>query len=391
MKKITTLLFILITLPLYAQWDIQASGVTVGLIDIHCISEDFVVAVGMDGTIVKTIDGGLNWVQKNSGTTAYLEEVEFGSPNVGYIIGGAKLLKTLDAGESWSSIPVEGSNYFNGLSCLNENTFFVGVNCIIKKTTNGGASFVTISNNNIEGCIRDIQFINESVGYFTDDFYLYKTTDGGSNWAIIHDYVSSFFFLNEDIGFINSGGELSKTIDGGENYIFLETIFFRMDKIVATSDNIIWGIPKQFYLNDSPHRIMRGEMISSNEFQMTLNNNPLFTSINFANPTKGYAVAGMNIYKNSTGNLLGVRELNTIENVKIYPNPSSNQIAISFSQESVKPFVVEIADSLGKIIYSKAYIAQNNIEISTASFSKGIYFLTIETHEKKLTQKLVVD
>jgi photosystem II stability/assembly factor-like uncharacterized protein len=390
MKKITTLLFILITISFYAQWNIQASGIKESLFDIHCITEDFVVAVGQDGKILKTTDGGLNWVQKNSGTTAYLDKVEFGSPNVGYIVGGAKLLKTIDAGESWSSISVEGSNYFNGLSCLNENTFFVGVNCILKKTTDGGISFETLFNST-QGCIRDIQFINESVGYFTDDFDLYKTTDGGSTWNVIHNYVFSFFFLNEAVGFINAGDGLSKTIDGGENNIFLETISFRMDKIVATGENIVWGIPKQFYLNDPPHRIMRGEIISFNEFQMTLNNNPLFTSINFANSTKGYGVEGRNIYKNSTGNLLDVSELNTTENIKIYPNPSSSQINISFNQESAKPFLVEIVDSLGKKVYVKSYATQNNIVISTTSFSKGIYFITIESQEKKQTQKLVIN
>lgn len=390
MKKITTLLFIIIAIPLHAQWDLQVSGVTATLVDVHSITDDFVVAIGADGTIIKTIDGGLNWVQKPSGTTSYLNDVQFGSPNIGYILGTNTLLKTIDGGESWTSIEIEGTNNFDVLSCLNEDIFYISDNCVIKKTINGGISFETLPNVNIQGCMREMQFINESIGFFKDDFDLYKTNDGGLTWTIIYNNIFSFFFVNENTGFINSGGELSKTTDGGENYTYLETIFFRMDKIFAPSENIVWGVPKNFYFGDSL-RIMRGEILSANEFQMILNNGPLFTSIYFANPTIGYAIAGTNIYKNAAGNLLGINKLNSKETIKIFPNPASTEINIVLNHESAKRFIVKIADSLGKTLYSESYANKDSVLISTASFSKGIYFITIDSVDKKQVKKIVVN
>lgn len=54
-------------------------------------------AVGENGVILKTIDGGSNWIEYNSPTNKYLREVEFPSPSVGYIVGeNGIILKYVD-------------------------------------------------------------------------------------------------------------------------------------------------------------------------------------------------------------------------------------------------------------------------------------------------------
>ena len=65
MKKLKTIFLILLTMPIYAQWVQQTSGTGENLNDVYCITADIVVAVGDNGTILKTIDGGTTWVQKN--------------------------------------------------------------------------------------------------------------------------------------------------------------------------------------------------------------------------------------------------------------------------------------------------------------------------------------
>jgi hypothetical protein len=76
--------------------------------------------------------------------------------------------------------------------------------------------------------------------------------------------------------------------------------------------------------------------------------------------------------------------------VVIYPNPAKDQITLTFS-ETPSPFEVSITDGLGKIVFSQTYSAQNNVNIATAAFSKGIYFLTVSNQDKKQTQKLIID
>ena len=47
--------------------------------------------------------------------------------------------------------------------------------------------------------------------------------------------------------------------------------------------------------------------------------------------------------------------------------------------------------ALGKNVYFNSYQAENDINVSTASLSKGIYFLTIIGKEKRQTQKLIIN
>jgi photosystem II stability/assembly factor-like uncharacterized protein len=64
------------------------------------------LAVGSDGAIHKTSDGGQNWVLKSSGTKRSLNKVFFINSQVGWIAGSeGTLLKTTDAGSTWTLIP----------------------------------------------------------------------------------------------------------------------------------------------------------------------------------------------------------------------------------------------------------------------------------------------
>ena len=78
-----------------AQWVEIDPGVDNALYDIYAITPDIVVAVGTNGTIIKTIDGGETWQQKESETTNFLTKLQFQTSDIGYIIGnGGTFLKT---------------------------------------------------------------------------------------------------------------------------------------------------------------------------------------------------------------------------------------------------------------------------------------------------------
>lgn len=392
MKKITTLLFILITMPFYGQWAVNYVG-TSDFNDVLCLTDDIVFVVGDDGTILKTTDGGTNWIQKISGTNNDLNKVQFVNSNIGYAIGAnGTLLKTTDGGENWLSITTNFTTNLSGLCCLSENIFYVGEDSgYLRKTSNGGFSFETL-NFGTAGFRDNVRFFNEMIGYANSyDVGLLKTTDGGNSWSVIESDVFSFFFLNENIGFVNSLNGLQKTIDGGLNFTFLSDISFAMRKLFAPTENIIWGVSQDFLLGSEDYYTMRGEINDLDEFQMTLNNNPLFNSIHFSSATMGYAVINEYIFKNSTGQLLDVPKVDLQKKTKIFPNPATNQITISFDNLLKERFEIEIIDVLGKKIYSNSYLNQNNIPISTAMFSQGVYLININSQGKKQIEKLVIN
>ena len=71
MKGLFTLMISLVVLNVSAQnfsWTKQTSNTTELLNDIHFVDNMTGWAVGDNGTIVATVDGGANWTVQNSGT-----------------------------------------------------------------------------------------------------------------------------------------------------------------------------------------------------------------------------------------------------------------------------------------------------------------------------------
>ena len=60
--------------------------------------------VGSAGTILRTTDGGQNWVTQTSGITQWLYGVSFTDSNNGTAVGeGGTILRTTDGGQNWVS------------------------------------------------------------------------------------------------------------------------------------------------------------------------------------------------------------------------------------------------------------------------------------------------
>ncbi len=82
------------------------------------------------------------------------------------------------------------------------------------------------------------------------------------------------------------------------------------------------------------------------------------------------------------------------EKIDVYPNPCIEKITIDFETQSNEMIFVSICDISGKIIYSiptKSYsIASNKIIVNTKEFRKGIYTLTIQSGESKISKKFTV-
>ena len=403
MKKTILFFVILTSMPFYAQWVPQVSGVTQNLNDVYCITGNTVVVVGNGGTILKTTDGGANWLQKTSGATSNLMKVQFLSPTIGYAVGtNGTLLKTINAGESWTSIAIGGNTNLFGLSVLNENTFFIsGDGGLVEKTTDGGTSF-SVETSPENQTVSDIQFFNENVGFakagVVDFFHqfnnFYKTTDGGTTWTLVtSDPIDSFFFLNENIGFINkTNNGFYKTTDGGLNFMLIGNSKSLELDIYTVNENVVWDIGN-FYTLCSCDNYCISKRFADVQQQIdncynTYTFEFLFTAIHFANETTGYVV-GINgtIYKNGTGiNVpLAVDEFKKTDMIKIYPNPASSTITIENNSSSIITSIT-ISDINGRKVL-EAKNDKSNIDIS--SLVKGVYLVKVSSDNGNVTKKLI--
>ncbi|MFH0867317.1 MAG: T9SS type A sorting domain-containing protein [Bacteroidota bacterium] len=78
------------------------------------------------------------------------------------------------------------------------------------------------------------------------------------------------------------------------------------------------------------------------------------------------------------------QNLADIENVRVFPNPATDNITV----ESVQPAVIEIYDMQGRLLKTFA-LSDNNINIDISSFPSGVFFVKVITKKGITVKKFV--
>jgi photosystem II stability/assembly factor-like uncharacterized protein len=191
--------------------------------------------VGQGGVILKTIDGGDTWTSLSSNTFSDLYGISFPDATTGYIVGTAgTILKTMDGGSTW----IDQSGSYGDLYCVNFPTANIGYTCgsssylfgytKIFKTNDGGNTWNELSAPAMSYA-QKVYFTSSDNGIFSGqdqnaDGLLLHTTDGGMTWSTCWSstsiyYTKGIFFTDPNTGFVVGGkGTILKTIDGGATW-----------------------------------------------------------------------------------------------------------------------------------------------------------------------------
>ena len=94
-------------------------------------------AVGFSGQILRSRDGGVSWQEQAQPVQAWLKSVVFDNSGRGWIAGANLLLVSDDNGESWRSVPVEGTVFVHQLLPLKGSLWAVGRFGVLKQTGEG--------------------------------------------------------------------------------------------------------------------------------------------------------------------------------------------------------------------------------------------------------------
>ena len=265
-KSLFFLFFILLlTMETYPQdgWFWQNPLPTGNLLnDIFFIDNNIGTAVGEYGTIIRTTDGGNNWIVQSIGKTYTLNAVYFSDVNNGTAVGfdntGSSfgdlfflgiILRTTDGGENWIMQSNELDCMLNGVFFTDDNngtavgggTAFGGGFGTILRTSDGGENWVNQLCDTTTIAFNDVSFTDINTGtvvgrgYWNGELQRYeskimKTTDGGKSWINQNSGVTcqlhAVCFINSNVGWIVGGdgyitekSVILKTTDGGENWI----------------------------------------------------------------------------------------------------------------------------------------------------------------------------
>jgi len=249
-RKISLSYLFIISIQIAAQnWEIQNSGVKVTLNDVCFVDSLNGWVVGDSSTILKTTNGGRNWIKQSSPvTTTSLSQVQFVSNTVGFIVSaGGLILSTSNSGENWnvSYIMPDSLDVFYGDGCfINENEGWVpgrkegrdyGIGFIMH-TSDGGKTWekqlelLSYSQTDVK-FFSSVKFLNNKVGWalasdYFDNFsptFVFQTENCGSTWKVIGKIETTQATLLSIAGFdtLWVGGGLGKfctSFDGGFNW-----------------------------------------------------------------------------------------------------------------------------------------------------------------------------
>ena len=233
MKKLFLILVMLTVINARGQWVMQHPIPTnQTLMNIQMINSKTGYMAGYYGTLLKTTNAGVNWINLFVPTTKDLESIFFLGENTGYITGRVGLLaKTTNGGLNWTFRNYDTTKTIMSIYFKNENEGFIGAYPGgLYKTLNGGLNWTTVDTNIY--MVRNIHFTSSSIGYASGsyrtisyNFYglILKTTNGGLNWVMKQPPVttpeySSMKFFNDNTGYV--GGEnLLYTINGAATWI----------------------------------------------------------------------------------------------------------------------------------------------------------------------------
>ena len=277
MKKIIiTVLSIVVTINLTAQnqgWNF-INPVSEGneLFSVSFCDENEGYAVGLNGTILHSINGGETWEKSESPTefdlfgvsffsstdaiavgdygiilrksfssswmvqSEYLypklNYIEFIDQNIGFIVGDVgTLLRSTDGGDNWVIL---NSNTFSNLNAISlidaSNLIAVGDDGTIIKSTDAGANWV-VQSSPINQQLLDVDFATSLSGAIVGyNGTMLNTTDGGSTWNLLpqltFDELSGIEFFNDSIGIALGGPPIFISIDKGATWNAVPDIYF---------------------------------------------------------------------------------------------------------------------------------------------------------------------
>ena len=124
-------------------WVRQDSGSDFPLMGVHFVDAQTGWAVGWNGTILATSDGGATWERQTSATSRELEDVHFVDAQTGWAVGwNGTILATSDGGATWERQTGDPSQRWYGIHFVDAQMgWVVGWEGTILATSDGGATW----------------------------------------------------------------------------------------------------------------------------------------------------------------------------------------------------------------------------------------------------------
>ena len=382
-------------------------------------------------------------------------DVKFLNRYTGWAVGeNGTVLKTTNGGNIWELIPNPSfgmGKILNCISVIDSNyAYVVGAHSTYLKTTNGGNNWIIIRNGpwGSGGGLNSVFYLNKDTGWAVGDMRLLFTKDGGKSFdsisltVMINQYSHDMHFKDLYTGIMSCDGKCFKTTNSGYNWfdtnvptggwahMFLKISVVNKQyvwivgngNIVYKSTNFADSWDSIAYLPAYPPSVMYCSYFSSINTgwaggsygylyktidggynwtrQATGTDQRFWGSIWFYNDSIGWGVGGAGkIMHTTTGgvtSIFGSYEF-TAEDYCLeqnFPNPFNSGTIISYIL--TKPCFVELVvydikgQAIKTLVSQKQSPGKYNIIFRADNLSSGVYFYRLKTETFILTRKFIL-
>jgi len=422
MKK--TLLILFASANLFAQqgWFQQVSGTNMNLNSVYFINTDTGFVAVNNGLILKTTNGGTNWILINTGTNLNLYQILFVNSSTGFAGTDTNTIRTTNSGVTWNISIVGGGR---SISFINQTIGYAlrGWQTLMK-STNSGINWVQAGIIPSMYGVDRILFRNENTGYACNKWYynnppapyylssIDKTTNSGINWAVHYSsgmsagaYISDIFFLNDLFGaavhtIINLQARyyFSKSTNAGENWNQVE-LTEQKYSVRFTDSNNGWTCG----MNGG---ILYSSNGGNNWSTQVSNVSTRLNSVFMVNQNTGWIVGNSGvILKTTNGGVLAVtpvsnyvpKEFSLFQN---YPNPFNPTTKIKFAVpldsriRGNDNVVLKVYDALGRevqtLVNEGLQPGTYEVDFDGTNYPSGVYYYTLNSNSFTETKRMVL-
>jgi photosystem II stability/assembly factor-like uncharacterized protein len=424
MKAVIAFSFLFLSFSCYSQtgWKICNSPAFGNRVDdLFMLNTQVGYAVSGDGRIVKTTDGGENWVQLLQNSSVYCRSVEFVNEQKGFVgafsfnAGSANILrKTTDGGLTWidltPQLPVRARGGICGLCIPDSNTIYGGGNwfedaAYIIKSTDGGNTWGLIDMSPYATSIIDFNFTSRDTGFVTgkgpgpiESAIILYTTDGGQTWAVkyqnnvpseycwkIQRLTPRIYFASiEDLTSV--APRILKSVDGGMTWNS-----YQVSPVPYNIEGIGFIDPLHGWTGGG--NTSSFESWDGGKTWSAINICPLMNRVFKVNDTMLFA-SGMRIWKYKGDGIYPLIPDQRFAWMTVNPNPVRGPLTINVSVAVKTRVLVLLLDESGR----RMQVVDNadrskgsyHFYINTDRYAPGIYYVVLKTHEDKRIERVII-
>ncbi|MBD3383476.1 T9SS type A sorting domain-containing protein [candidate division KSB1 bacterium] len=240
------------------NWTMQFTDVTKEFFGVHFFNNTTGTVVGEDGIIMRTTNGGQNWIQQESGVSVHLRSVYFETADIGIVVGDSgTVLKTGNGGNSWNRVTIQGDPTMNlydiQIKDITTEIMIVGDDATMIRTSLGDIGFEDIIGESVYFDPLSLRGLNHVSGSTWICVGLggaaFRSLDNGDSWSPVslpningRDLYDISFGTSTHGMIVGEEGVVYLTEDGGNTWSEEQAESVRLLGLSAVDMNVAMAV-----------------------------------------------------------------------------------------------------------------------------------------------------